>query len=126
MIKKFRYDENALKRINFKQGNIVAFAGFGLNELSCLAAFEMFKPDFPMKEGWTFWHDEFHYVIQGIAEITYTNPPLHDKEEKIIVEAGDAYFTPIGTCGTWKIMSSEPFIHLNVVMPRPSSLDTFK
>jgi len=90
MIKKFSYDEQSMQRIDFKQGNIVIFAGMGVNEKSCLAAFEMMKPDLPMKERWTFWHDEFHYVIRGRAEITFTNPPLHDKEEKILVQEGDA------------------------------------
>ena len=126
MIKKFRYEKSKQKRMEFKQGNLVNFADIALNELGCIAGFEEFRPDIPQKKSWTFWHDEFHYVIKGKAEITYTSPPLHDKEEKVIVEAGDAYFTPIGTCATWKLIGSEEFLHLNVVMPRPESLFAFK
>jgi hypothetical protein len=121
MIKKFTYDGSKLKRLDFKQGSIVTFGDVGINEPGCIAAFEEMRPEIPMKDWWPFWFDEFHYVIKGKAEITYTSPPFHEKEEKIIVEAGDAYLTPIGICATWKIIGSEPFLHLNVVMPRPSS-----
>jgi len=121
VIKKFRYEKDKLKRLDFKQGNVVVFSDVGLNESGCIAAFEELRPDIPMKEGWPFWFDEFHYVIKGKAEITFTSPPFHEKEEKIVVEAGDAYFTPIGTIATWKIIGLEPFLHLNVVMPRPES-----
>jgi len=120
VIKKIRYEKDKLKRMEFKQGNMIVFADIGLNEPGCLAGFEEIRPDIPMKESWTFWFDEFHYVIRGKAEITYTSPPLHEKEERIIVVAGDAYFTPIGTCATWRVIGSEIFLHLNVVMPRPS------
>lgn len=118
MIKKFRYEKDKLKRMEFKDGKIVTHASIGLNELSCGAGFEEIRGD--VNESWTFPHDEFHYVIRGKAEITYTSPPLHNKEEKIIVEAGDAYLTPVGTCAKrWKMISTEIFLHLNVVMPRP-------
>jgi mannose-6-phosphate isomerase-like protein (cupin superfamily) len=107
--------------MEFRQGSIVTFGDVGLNERGCIAAFEELRPEEPMQESWTFWFDEFHYVLQGEVEITFTSPPFHDREEKNIVAAGDAYFTPIGTCAKWKIIGTEPFRHLNVVMPRPET-----
>ena len=123
MIKKIRYEKDRLKRIELKKENIVSFLDIGINETGCIAVFEEFRSDVPWKKSFTLWADEFHYVIEGKAEITYTSPPLHEKEEKIIVEAGDAYFTPIGICEKYRIIGSETFLHLNVVMPRPKSSD---
>jgi mannose-6-phosphate isomerase-like protein (cupin superfamily) len=123
VIKKFSYKKDKLKKIEFREGKVTVFTDVGLNEPGCIAAFEELRPDVPMKESWPFWFDEFHYVIKGKAEITFTSPPFHEKEEKIVLEAGDAYYTPIGTIATWKILSAEPFLHLNVVMPRPESFN---
>ena len=121
MIKKFRYEKDKLKRTELKQGNVVTFSDISLNEPGCMAGFEEMRPEIPMKESWTFTTDQFFYVMKGKAEITYSSSPSYEKEEKIIVEAGDAYFVPIGKCATWKIIGSEAFLQLFVLMPRPDS-----
>jgi hypothetical protein len=119
MIKKFRYEKDKMKKLEYYQGKIVTYADIGVNEPGCVALFEESREK--VIQDWAFFVDEFHYVLQGTADITYTSHPLHDKEEKLTVKPGDAYFCSKGTRATWKIISSEPFLYLNVIMPRPEA-----
>jgi len=66
---------------------------------------------------WSYWHDEVHYIIKGKAEITFSMPPFHEKEEKVIAETGDAYMIYKGESLTFKVISSEPYRHLCIIMP---------
>lgn len=66
---------------------------------------------------WGYWHDEVHYIVKGKAELTYSMPPFHEKEEKAVVEAGDAYMIYKGEHITFKILSKEPFRHMCIIMP---------
>jgi quercetin dioxygenase-like cupin family protein len=66
---------------------------------------------------WWYWHDEVHYVIQGKAEVTYSLPGLHQKEEKATIEEGDAYLLYRGERVTFRVTSETPYRHFCVVMP---------
>ena len=66
---------------------------------------------------WTFFHTEFHYILKGEADISYTLPPWHDEEKTMHVKAGDAYLIPKGTEFMWNIYPEEPFRKMCVVMP---------
>jgi hypothetical protein len=70
---------------------------------------------------WTFFHTEFHYILKGKAEITYTLPPWHDEEKTMTVEAGDAYLIPSGADFKWNIFPGEPLRKMCVVMPAQPS-----
>jgi mannose-6-phosphate isomerase-like protein (cupin superfamily) len=66
---------------------------------------------------WSYWHDEVHYIIKGKAEITFSMPPFHQTEEKIVAETGDAYMIYKGESLTFRVISKEPFRHLCIIMP---------
>jgi hypothetical protein len=66
-----------------------------------------------------FYHTEAHYIISGEAEITYSMPPFHQKEEKLIARAGDTYLMYCGERVTWKIISDVPYRHIGIMMPCP-------
>jgi uncharacterized cupin superfamily protein len=66
---------------------------------------------------WIFFHDEWHYILKGKAELTYSLPPWHDEQKTMTVEAGEAYFIPCGADITFKIVSKEPYRKMLVVMP---------
>lgn len=78
-------------------------------------AVEDFSPGQALR--WSYWHDEVHYIIKGKAEITFSMPPFHQTEEKIVAEAGDAYMIYKGESLTFKVISEEPFRHLCIIMP---------
>ncbi|MBI3966451.1 MAG: hypothetical protein HY329_12535 [Chloroflexi bacterium] len=67
---------------------------------------------------WSFFHAETHVVLRGEAEITYTLPPNHGKIKKATAKAGMAYVIINGTRAQFKITSSEPYVHVCVIMPR--------
>lgn len=66
---------------------------------------------------WAFWHDEVHYIAKGSAELTYSMPPFHQKEEKAVVETGDCYMIYKGERITFKVTSKEPYRHVCFIMP---------
>jgi len=66
-----------------------------------------------------FYHSEVHYVLQGEAEIIYSMPPFHQKEEKTYAKAGDAYLMYCGERVTWKITSDVPYRHICYMQPAP-------
>ena len=68
---------------------------------------------------WSFWHEEVHYIIKGKAEMTFSEPPLHQNRQTITVEAGDIYLIRRGEYVTWKIGPKEPYRHLCIIMPAP-------
>ena len=72
-------------------------------------------------EHWPFSHAEFHYVLKGKAELTYSLPPWHDEEKTLTVVAGDAYLIPNGADVTFKIAHGEPYRHIAIAMPFLSS-----
>lgn len=69
---------------------------------------------------WYFWYSEVHYITKGKAEMTYSQPPFHTKQETTIVEEGDTYLIYPGDRITWKVISKEPFRHLCFLMPAPA------
>ena len=68
---------------------------------------------------WNFWHEEVHYIVKGKAEMTFSEPPLHQKQQTITTQAGDIYLIRRGEYVTWKIESGEPYRHLCIIMPAP-------
>jgi len=66
---------------------------------------------------WSFWHDEVHYITKGKAEMTFSMPPFHQKEETAVAEAGDIYMIYRGERITFKVISDEPYRHVCIIMP---------
>ena len=80
------------------------------------------EDSYPSKDKrWSFFHAEFHYILKGEAEITYTLPPWHDEEKTITVKAGDAYLIPKGADFKWNIYPGEPLRKMCVTMPAEPS-----
>ncbi|MBI2869559.1 MAG: hypothetical protein HYX96_07030 [Chloroflexi bacterium] len=67
---------------------------------------------------WAFFHNEFQYIVQGEAEISYTLVPNHDKVNTVTIKKGQCYLILNGTRATFRVKSKEPFTHLFVIMPR--------
>ena len=66
---------------------------------------------------WFFSHSEFHYILKGTADITYTLAPWHDVEKTMSIKAGDAYLIPKGTIFKWNIHPGEPLRKMCLIMP---------
>jgi uncharacterized cupin superfamily protein len=68
---------------------------------------------------WYFWHEEVHYIVKGKAEMIFSKPPLHQKQDTITIEAGDVYLIHRGEYITWKVEPKDPLRHLCIIMPAP-------
>ena len=66
---------------------------------------------------WSFWHAEFHYILEGKAEVIYKKQPLYLEEGKMTIGPGSAYFILPGTIMEWKVDRSGPLKKLCVLMP---------
>lgn len=66
---------------------------------------------------WTFWHAEVHYIVSGKAEVTFSLPPLHQREKTVTINAGDAYLVHRGERVTFKVDPAGPYRHLCILMP---------
>ncbi|MBI2860480.1 MAG: cupin domain-containing protein [Chloroflexi bacterium] len=82
----------------------------------CSALLEDFAPGAHF--AWTFSFDEFHYILAGKAEVTYSLiNDLYNKKTTMTVEPGDAYLIPCGAHVEWKVDPSGPLQKLCVWMP---------
>ena len=110
-----KIDEAQLNRVETLSGT------FYMNRVIREPAGIMTVEDFPSGEtvSWYFWYSEFHYITMGKAEMTYSQPPFHTKQETTSVEEGDTYLIYAGDRITWKVISKEPFRHLCFLLPAP-------
>lgn len=109
----FEVDDNEMKTIKTVRGNLY------MKRLIREPAGHVTVEDFASGDTvtWSFHHTEIHYVIKGKAEVKYSMPPLHLKEESTTVEKGDIYMIYSGEQITWKVISDEPYRHLCIIMP---------
>lgn len=116
-IVKVHIDPNAkpMKLMKTPAGNLYV-KGEMLREKRCTCILEDFAPGSTFT--WTFSFDEFHYIVYGKAEVTYTLIyDLYNKEQKMTIQQGDAYCIPIGARVTWKTDKSGPLGKMCVMMP---------
>lgn len=66
---------------------------------------------------WSFFHDEFQYILSGEAEIRYSLAPYHAEWKHTKAKAGQFYIIPTGTEMHWTITSKEPYRKLCVGRP---------
>jgi mannose-6-phosphate isomerase-like protein (cupin superfamily) len=67
---------------------------------------------------WMYPFDEFHYIIQGKARVTYTlSGTGHTEKKALDVETGDFIVTPVGSIVEFKIDPSGPLRRVCGVMP---------
>lgn len=67
---------------------------------------------------WMYPFDEFHYIIQGKAKVTYTlSGTGHTVKKSMDVEVGDFFVTPVGSIVEFKIDASGPLRRVCGVMP---------
>ena len=87
-----------------------------INDTKATVGVENFLPGDTVH--WAFYHDEFQYILQGEAEVSYTLVPNHDKVNTVRIKKGQACLILNGTRATFKVLSKEPYTHLFVIMPR--------
>ncbi len=67
---------------------------------------------------WMYPFDEFHYIIQGEADVTYTLASTENQvEKKMHVGVGDFFITPIGSIVEFKIWDQSPLRRICGLMP---------
>jgi uncharacterized cupin superfamily protein len=67
---------------------------------------------------WMFPYDEFHWIVKGSAEMTYSLAGTSHTEQKTVrIKPGDIYLLPTGARVTWKIDPGEPLRHICIVLP---------
>ncbi|MBI2869558.1 MAG: hypothetical protein HYX96_07025 [Chloroflexi bacterium] len=86
------------------------------NQPEATVAIENFLPG--IETHWAFFHNEFQYILQGEAEVSYTLVPNHDKVNTVTIRKGQCYLILNGTRATFRVRSKEPYTHLAVIMPR--------
>lgn len=109
-------DEKQLTRVDSVSGTF--YLKRMVREPAGIITVEDFAPGDTVS--WYFWYSEVHYITKGRAEMTYSQPPYHIKQETTVVEEGDTYLIYPGDRITWKIISKEPLRHLCFLMPAPS------
>ena len=71
---------------------------------------------------WMFPHDEFHWILKGKAEMTYSLAGTsHTEQETVTIQEGDIFLIPLGARVTWKIDPSSRLRRVAVVMPGPAN-----
>jgi hypothetical protein len=66
---------------------------------------------------WFFPTDEWHYILRGEAEVTYSLAATSHTEEKTMhISPGDLYFIPAGARLTWKVAPASNLVHFFVVL----------
>ena len=69
---------------------------------------------------WDFWYDEFHYILSGKAELTYSlQYTAYTETKKLTVEAGHLYLIPRGAHMEWKVDPGANLRKICVIMPCP-------
>ena len=67
---------------------------------------------------WMYPNDEFHYIIQGKARVTYTLYSTGNTEVKTMdVEEGDFIVTPRGSIVEFKVAPGKPLRRIAGIMP---------
>jgi mannose-6-phosphate isomerase-like protein (cupin superfamily) len=98
-------------------GSYYKFTQTRIATLNGYAQVTEFAPGQPWS--WAFQCDEFHYILQGKAEMVYSLGGMHHTERKTMhIEAGDIYLIPLGARIEWKIDPKDPPVRaLNIIMP---------
>ncbi len=112
------FDAGRLERFPVRGNDFVNWADTVINEESCVAAFQEFRPEEPMGY-WVMFYDEIHYGLSGEADLIYKLPPNYDEEKTVRVKAGSLYLLPIGADTNWRVVGDEPYRSLFDIMPRP-------
>ncbi len=67
---------------------------------------------------WMFPYDEFHWVVKGKAEMTYSLAGTgHTERKKATIQEGDIYLIPRGARITWKVGPDGPVRLVGIIMP---------
>ena len=119
-----RLDANPNRKLKMLGGNAFLYPGTLFTQ-SSFGALEHFAPGETVT--WSFMGDEWHYILKGEAEVTYSlGATMHTEERKMTVKGGDLYLIPAGARLTWKVAPGEPLLHLCVVIwlaaPRTESM----
>jgi mannose-6-phosphate isomerase-like protein (cupin superfamily) len=88
-----------------------------LNTLNGFSIVTEFAPGQPWS--WTFQCDEFHYILQGKAKMTYSlGGTFHTERKTMYIAEGDLYLIPLGARIEWHIDPKDgPLRALNIIMP---------
>jgi len=108
-------EASACRRIGTTRGNLYV-VGQALDTAHGTAALEDFGPGETVR--WAYCHTEFHYIVSGSAEVTYSLPPWHDSTQMLTVGPGDYYLIPPGAELTFRVAPDEPLRKLCVIMPK--------
>jgi mannose-6-phosphate isomerase-like protein (cupin superfamily) len=107
-------DARPNRRLKTLWGNAYLYPG-AIGTQSSFSAIEHFAPGETVS--WSFMGDEWHYILKGEAEVTYSlGATLHTEERRMQVKKGDLYLIPAGARLTWKVAPGEPLLHLCVVI----------
>jgi quercetin dioxygenase-like cupin family protein len=107
-------DARPNRKLKTLWGNAYLYPG-AIGGPSSFGAMEHFAPGETVS--WSFMGDEWHYILKGEAEVTYSlGSTMHTEERRMTVKAGDLYFIPAGAHLTWKVGPAEPLLHLCVVI----------
>lgn len=67
---------------------------------------------------WMFPYDEFHWIVKGSAEMTYSLAGTSHTEQKTVrIKEGDIYLLPTGSRATWKVDPGVPLRKICVLLP---------
>jgi hypothetical protein len=113
-----RHDPAAMRRFAAWAGKLAPWLSGDIDEESCYASFEEFRPEEPVGD-WFYWYDEVDFGLSGSCLCTFRSPPLFDEEHRLELTAGDLFLIPKGTVARFEVVGSEPFVHIIVQMPRP-------
>ena len=107
------WNEKDLEKLKTVRGTL--YGKFYINEPSGFVCIEDFGAGETCR--WAFFHDEFHYILEGEADLTYSMPPLHLEKKSAHVKAGQFYMIPAGAEIEWKVAPGSPYRKLCVGMP---------
>jgi ethanolamine utilization protein EutQ (cupin superfamily) len=113
--KVFKVDPKAMQPTHIETRGVTLDIAVFNDEPGGTTGVEDFRPGDEVE--WNFFHDEVQYILKGKAEITYSLPPVHRKWYKTSAEEGSIYLIPRGARVKFKVIGSDPYRHLFVVMP---------
>ncbi|MFC2032858.1 cupin domain-containing protein [Chloroflexota bacterium] len=74
---------------------------------------------------WMFPHDEFHWVLRGEADMTYSLAGnSHTEQKKVSLKEGDIFLIPLGARVTFKVGPTKPLRRLVLTLPGPANSES--
>jgi mannose-6-phosphate isomerase-like protein (cupin superfamily) len=124
MLQIARFEPAKLQKFSSYNGHYTGYEDVKFDDPACMASFSEKRRGDDLSVPWHFWNDEVWYIIQGEAELTWSEPPLFNGEKTSRVTAGDLVWVQTGMSVAFTVLSEQPLRFLWVVMPRPRHFGT--